>query len=346
MRVFRWIGLLLVVLGFAHAAILRPMTSATHPPADEIEPRPTDSWDQRLESQGKESRFVVQGRITQVESNEHPEAKTISLGTIEVTRHLKNGVSDLKTIPVEFRFDSYLDMTPDTEDVIWFVRERQSNGRYLVTDWKWGLDSLDLIMAAVARVDRTPIPNMPKPRATDQPISVVLAADDGQGRASTEIGVRSFEDNRFLIQFENHGRESLTVMTCLYGSLWRSKYPHYDLEIVDEQGQRIPLGPSAVCGTCEMAPLQTSDIVSIEPGEVFKTTIPHYMFKMGAPALEPGTYKVRLRYTAKRDVSVRAHSLRPSDQSLEELMKLLWEGAALSNWVTVHIEPKSRRVRH
>ena len=245
MRAFRWVGLL-VVLGLGHAAILRPMTRAKHPPADDVEPRPTDSWDQRLESQGKESRFVVQGRITQVESNEHPEAKTISLGTIEVTRHLKKGVSDLRTIPVEFRSDSYLDMTPDTEDVIWFVRERQSNGRYLVTDWKWGLDSLHRIMAAVARVDRTPLPNMSKPRAADQPISVVLAADDGQGRASTEIGLRSFGDNHFLIQFENHGPESLRRDDLLYGSLWRSKYPHYDLEIVDEQGQRN--SPGAVRG--------------------------------------------------------------------------------------------------
>src|SRR4051812_11210687 len=45
------------------------------------------------------------------------------------------------------------------------------------------------------------------------------------------------------------------------------------------------------------------------------------MVKMGAPALKPGIYKVRLRYTAKRDVSVRAHPLRPIDQSLEEAMK-------------------------
>ena len=337
-RAFTWIGLL-AVIGLGNAAMLRPTTGVNQPPPDEIAQRPIDPWDQQLERQGEESRFVVQGRVTRVDSTEHPEARTVALGTIEVTRHLK-GVSDLRTIPVEFRFDSYLDMRPDTEDVIWFVRERRGDGRYLVTDWKWGVDSLDRIMGAVARVDRTPVPGMPRPGAADQPISVVLAADDGRGRATTEIEVGSFRDIRFLIHFENHGRGPLSVMTCLYGSLWRSRYPYYDLEVVDEQCRRVPLGPFAVCGTGEMEPPRANDVIAIGPDEVFKATIPDYMIGMGAPALEPGTYTVRLRYTARRDASVRGDSPAPIDKRLEEAMRTLWEGTALTNQISVRIEPK------
>lgn len=340
-RAFAWIGLL-AVLGLGNAAMQWPTTGVKQPPRDEGTPRPTDPWDAQLERQGKESLFVVQGRVTQVESTEHPEAKTVALGTIEITRHLK-GVSDLRTIPVEFRFDSYLEMRPDTEEVIWFVRERQGSGRYLVTDWKWGVDSLDRIMESVARVDRTPVPGMPKPGAAERPISVVLAADDGRGRATTEIKVGSFRDIRFLIQFENHGREPHSVMTCLYGSLWQSKYPYYDLEVVDEQGRRVPLGPFGVCGTGEMEPRRAKDVVEVGPDEVFKATIPGYIIGMGAPALKPGTYTVRLRYTAKRDASVRGDAPTPIDKRLEEAMKTLWEGTALSNRITVQIEPKEGR---
>ncbi len=161
-----WSLTVLAVLGLGMAAIA---LSTNHQDADEVDEATTDPTERQLVRQCRDSLFVVQGRVTVVESTEHPEARTVSLGTIEITRHLK-GASDLRTIPVEFRFDSDLDMRPDTEDVIWFVRERKSNGRYPVTDWKWGIDSLDRIMDVVARVDRTPIPSMPNPGAADESI--------------------------------------------------------------------------------------------------------------------------------------------------------------------------------
>lgn len=343
-RTFAWIGFL-AVLGLGSSAMLWPTTHAKQPAAIAAEPRPAAAMDpqlemdQQLKRQSEECLFVVQGRIIQVESTEHPKGKTVSLGTIEVTRHLK-GRSDLRTIPAEFRFDSDVAMKPDTEDVIWFVRERQSDGRYLVTDWKWGLDSLDRITGAVARVDHTPIPNMPKPGAADQPISLAIAADDGRGQATTEIKRRSLPEIRFLIQFENQGLKALAVMPCLYGSMWHSKYPHYDLEIRDSRDQDVPLGGFAICGTGDMASARPRDVVPLRPGEVFRTAIPSYLIGMAAPRLKPGTYKVRLKYTAKRDASVRGNPPSSINKELEEAMKSLWEGTALSNWITVQIEPK------
>ena len=153
-------------------------------------------WDKRLEKMYKECVFVVLGRVTVIESDSHPGGKTVSVGKIEVQRHLK-GTSNIMTLECEFRFESLLYMKPDTDDLIWFVRKRLDNGRYLVTDWRWEKSSLDRIWAVMARVEKTRrIPNMPEPLPAEvtKGITVSLGVDDGERKALTAVSAKSLKE--------------------------------------------------------------------------------------------------------------------------------------------------------
>ncbi len=61
---------------------------------------------------------------------------------------------------------------------------------------------------------------------------------------------------------------------------------------------------------------------------------------MGWSGMTPGTYRVRLRYTGKRDATVWGYPSRPKDLGPEEWLKTVWEGTATSNWITVVIAPR------
>ena len=285
-------------------------------------------WDEKLKSMSKESEFVVLGRVTAVSSIRHPEGKTEAVGTIKVKRHLK-GTPNISEVDVIFRFGSHLSMKPDEENVIWFVRRENSGQRYLVTDWKWSSSSLGRVERILALVDKkTRIPNMPKPEPSEQPLSVVIAADDGTGRATTTKRLRSLDSLRLLVQFENHSDIKRTVMPCLDGSIVHWRYPHYDIEIRDEQNKLIRRGSIDRCGNVD--PFRVDDFVSLAKGEVFRTTVPVYAY-----TLKPGKYEMRLIYTAKQDASTKG--LWPVVDKIGDLIQTVWEGTLRSNWITIEI---------
>jgi hypothetical protein len=148
----------LILFGLVCLGLVLVDRPSRQPPASVTNGIPTDPVGETREQLVKlcrECRFIVLGRVTQVESVIHPRSplgRTVALGTIQVQRHLKD-ITDLEVLPVEFRFESTIEMRSDEGEDIWFVRDRQEGGRYLVTDWKWGPDSLDLILEAISRVD-------------------------------------------------------------------------------------------------------------------------------------------------------------------------------------------------
>jgi hypothetical protein len=291
-----------------------------------------EDWDARLDRQSRECLLVVVGRVTKIVSTSHPYGKTSSVAIIEVRRHLK-GISDVKTMEAEFRFESSLDMKLDDGDAIWFIREKLDNGRYLVADWKWGQDSLYRILSALNRTDKqTRIPGMPKPVPGPSPLSLSLAADDGQGNALITRKCASLQDVTLLVQFENRGNAPRSVMPCLDGSEDRRRYPYYDLEILDADGKPIPRQGIGFCGNID--PLRARDIVSLQPGEVFRTWAPWSLHN-----LPSGKYRIRLHYTAKQNTATNGIPLGQDDKEAKELIKAVWEGDLHSNWIDVEVVP-------
>jgi hypothetical protein len=287
-------------------------------------------WDAVLDEQTGKAVFVVVGRITKVVSNERiGPGKYRSVGIIEIRRHLK-GNADVKTIEVEFP----VDMKLDEEDVVWFIGKKLANGRYSFAGWKWGVESLSMILPSISRTDKTTrIPGMPKPAAGKEPLTVVLGIDDGTGRALESTRATSFGGIRLMVQFENRGSAPQAVMPVLDGCEVHWRFPHYDLEIRDAQGMQPPRQGVGRCGNVNH--LRTSDIVSLQPGEVFRTTGP-----WGRPNVPPGHYRVRLAYTAKRDTTTKGILIQENEKGVEEAMRSVWEGTIHSNWIDIEILPK------
>lgn len=289
-----------------------------------------DDSGEKLDDMSRECRFVVLGRITEVFSTDWSGDGTVATGSIEVRRHLK-GNHDARLLEVEFHFRSSLNMEPDMEDVIWFIRRQMDNGRYLVTDWKWSRDSVGRIEAAIARVDKnTRIPGMPPPSVTVAPLSVVLGADDGRGRAVTSVRAHSIHQVRLLAQFQNHGETPLAVMPVIDGSLTRRRFPYYDLEFSGSAGSVAGRQIEAICGNIN--PLARTDIVEILPGEVFRTRVPSFGYDLG-----PGKYRVRLKYTAGPPVTAAEVASRDIDDDLKTRIEKVWEGKIVSNWLEIEI---------
>ncbi len=289
-----------------------------------------EDWDAKLEAMSKQADCVVLGRVNQIVSTTDADGETIVVGTVRVQRYFKR-VSDAKTPDIELHFPGRRDVPPDRDDSILFLRKRPDGNRYEII-YRWDKRSADRVWEAVARVDRhTRIPNMPKPPKTTDPITVSLAADDGQGRALTKVQSKR-SDLVLLVQFENVGDAAHCVMPCLDGSLVQWRYPHYELEVFDAQGQPPPRVGVGRCGNVD--PWRTRDFVSLQPGEVFRTRAPTYYLPHRL-----GTYKVRLKYTAKRDLSLKGLSLGENEKGVAELMKTVWEGTAISNWIELRIIP-------
>ncbi len=135
---------------------------------------------------------------------------------------------------------------------------------------------------------------------------------------------------QFIAQFENHDSAAQAVMPRLDGSELHWRYPYYDIEIRDSTGKSIGRPGRSRCGNID--PLHTRDIVLLQPGEIFRTWFGHY-YMYGLP---PGTYRARLRYTAKQDLSKMGLS-GPDDPDMREQIKSVWEGTIESNWIDINV---------
>lgn len=289
-----------------------------------------DEWDEKLEAQARECSFVVLGRVTEVTSISYLNGETVAEGAIEVRRHLK-GSCDTRLFHCEFRFGSPLTNISHPDDAVWFIRKKLPSQRFLVTDWMWGRDSLGRILATIARVDRnTRIPGMPTPQRGSAPVSIVLGCDDGTENATTSIRVPAWTEVQFVAQFENHDSAAQAVMPQLDGSDVHWRYPHYDLEVRDSRGKPVASLGVGRCGNIDA--LHARDIVLLEPGEVFRTWLRPYR-----RALQPGSYRARLKYTARQDLSTRGLALAPDDPEVADKIKTVWEGSIESNWVYIEI---------
>jgi len=288
-------------------------------------------WDAKLEAMSKQADCVVLGRVNQIVSTTYADGETVAVGRVQVQRYFK-GVSDSKPLEVELRLPGrHHEVPPERDDMVLFLRKRPDSSYYEVI-YRWSKRSPDRVRQAVARVDKqTRIPNMPKPPKTKDPITVSLAADDGRGRALAKVQSKR-SDLVLLVQFENVSEAAHSVMPCLDGSIVQWRYPHYELEVLDAQGQPPPRAGMGRCGNVN--PWRTRDFVSLRPGEVFRTRAPTYYLPH-----RPGTYRVCLKYTAKRDLSLKGLSLGENEKGVAELMKTVWEGTAISNWIEVRIAP-------
>ncbi len=140
-----------------------------------------------------------------------------------------------------------------------------------------------------------------------------------------------------VVRFENRGQSDLAVMPALDGSDCRWRFPHYDLELAGPGDVARPFPPGGPrCGNVNQ--LTARDVVLLRPGEVFQTPVP-----LPASRLPAGGHRVRLRYTAKRDTTTRGMTVAP-EAGVEQAIKTVWEGTAVSNWVDVEIAPKAPAV--
>jgi hypothetical protein len=290
---------------------------------------------ERMLTRCRDAKLIVVGRITKVHSCEHPRGipgvGTVATATIKVERHLK-GTSDAETIEIQFQCESNLDLEPDDEDVIWFIRDKMDDGRHAVRDWKWGTSSARHIDWALGLVDRkTRIPGMPKAEPGKKPISLGLVATDEKGKGATSVRVGSLGDLTLLVQFENHQEGTRAVVPFLYGSDLGLRYPRYELEILDADGKAVPRRPVITCAT--VGELSKWDIVALEKGEVFRCQILSVQ-RYSAPN---GKYRVRVLYTAKQDATISVRPTRELDAQLSAALKTVWEGTLESNWIEVEV---------
>jgi hypothetical protein len=286
--------------------------------------------------QTRECTWVVLGRISEISSIKKSSNGTVLVGAIEVNRYLKGNPGE-NTVPVEFQYASSINLQPETENRIWFFRSKLENGRYLITDWRWNKEDTYRVLECIWKLDKTSgIPGMPKPFPGTQPITVSLAFDDGRGHAITSKETVSPHGALFLIQFENVHSKSCSVMPCLDGSVMRSRYPYYEFEIVDIAGKPVAQQGWACCGNVN--PFHKDDFVSLAPGEIFRTPA-----SAPWPELAPGKYKIRLRYTAKRDLNITGSPLGKNDKEVRQLLRNVWEGTVESNWVDLEVHSDEKK---
>lgn len=286
------------------------------------QPCPSEDWDARLEIQVKESTFVVLGRIESISSLTHPDAKTVAVGRMKVRRHLK-GASKVRNLGVEFHFESFLELKPDSKDYIWFIGPKLDNGRYLITNWRWGRDSIERIMAVISKVDKnTRIPNMREPLQADTAITVSLAVEDEQGHALTYARAHSLRQIRLWAQFHNRSKVPLSIL--------HRSFLYDTLEIVGPDGRRISRFSELCCG--DLLILRKEHIVQIGPNEVYRRILWTTGFR-----LAPGIYRARYKYTATQDLSSAAMIFNRGDEKLRQLLNNVWEGEIVSNWIEIEI---------
>ena len=100
--------------------------------------------------------------------------------------------------------------------------------------------------------------------------------------------------------------------------------------VVTKHGKPVAREGIARCGN--VTGWRTRDFVGVKPGEVFRCRIPVYR---RSPA--PGKYRVRLTYTAKRDLSIKSGLAGENAAGVKQLMKNVWEGVLHSNWIDLDI---------
>lgn len=291
-----------------------------------------EDWGSKLDAQAKASRFVVVGRLARMNSHTRLDGTTVSIGKIQVRKHLK-GASDLKFFDCEFPFKLDDSVSADTEEYIWFVHDKLPSGRFGVEGTRAPADYLALIRDKISRINKkkTPMPGLPKPRSDSAPVSVVLAFDNGTETAATSIRVAAGTQVTLIAQFENHDSAEHAVMPCLDASdvFWR--YPHYRIEVRDATGKAVTRHGVSMCGNVD--PLRARDIILLQTGEIFRTRFEHYMLD-GFP---PGSYRARLKYTAKQDQTAKGISPMPDDPDLLERIKTVWQGTIESNWIDIQV---------
>jgi hypothetical protein len=296
-------------------------------------------WNAKLEDRARNSEVVFLGRLVEVQPQTEPlaEKSFAAVGKIKVRRYLK-GRPKRSSIEVEFRTSTPFRRGPESEDVVYFIDKRLENGRYLAHPWRWSGSMWRSAEEAVFRTDkRMRIENMPRPEKPDKGISLSVAADDGQGRALTSIHISSYGDLELLAQFENHTKRGQTVMPPLDGSFVHWRYPHYDLEIVDVNGVAVPRRPLARCGNVNS--WKKRDFVSLAQGEVFRFRIPTNLYSY---ELAKGQYKLRVKYTAKRNLRLKGLS-GDNEKGVGRLMRSVWQGEVYSNWIEVRIADQEQR---
>jgi len=168
---------------------------------------------------------------------------------------------------------------------------------------------------------------------SDRAITLSTSIEADHGETFFSIVVSDFKDDRLRVEFENHDQANHSVMACLDGSTNKRRYPFYELEVVDDRGKPVPQREFLACGN--LNPWRIDDFIDLAKGDVYRIRIGVYPDWQ----LTSGYYKIRLKYTAKRDL--RRNGLMNQKVSVNHLMKNVWEGTLYSNWVSVEItDPK------
>ena len=155
-------------------------------------------WDRKLEEWAARSEVVCLGRFVGMRSQIEDETGEgfVTIDAIQVQRFLK-GRADQSRIDVEFRTPFRLSGRPDDSVTVNFVDRKLDNGRYLLHSMRWSgeLASWRAAERAIFHTDKnTHIQNMPRPKHPRRDVTLSLGADDGQGKALTDVRVADIQE--------------------------------------------------------------------------------------------------------------------------------------------------------
>jgi hypothetical protein len=267
----------------------------------------------------KQSQVVVWGRIVDGGSG--------SPGIVEVFAHrLFKG--SLESPRLRVRIVRNLSREDREEVSAWFLVRRR-DGLYeevapasLMADYYF--------MDVAARTERIPFPGM-EPRRVADAIVVDLGVDSGLGRVSKTPPQAIRADHLMLVgQVTNFG-PARPVLSASETSEINRGSPKIHLEIKDEAGRDAATpDPRFTCGNLS----ELGHFIDLNKGETLRFMV-HFHYER----LPPGVYSARLHYTVSREIK---HlnvdgSFRLPDEATLARAKTLWEGTAVSEWITFRV---------
>jgi hypothetical protein len=225
----------------------------------------------------------------------------------------------------------------DRDDLsAWFLVKRR-DGSYEEVAPASGMADY-YFMDIAARVDRTPFPGM-RPRKIGDGIVLDLGFDSGLGRVSKTPVEATRSDRLMLVgQVANFGAVRRVLGRSERSELGRGN-PGIVLEIKDRAGHDATgPAPRIMCGNLS----ELGDFVDLRDGQTLR-----FMVSFHYDDLQAGTYRARLRYTVKRDIEGLNVDgfFHPPDQATLTKAEALWEGTAVSDWITFTVEAAPRTER-
>lgn len=270
--------------------------------------------------------------VTTSQSND-PVYKTVATGVLRVSWWIKGPTSAQDAqIDVALRFKTSVTISAESEDQVWVLREIQTDGRRLITDWPWGIVMVPQFRAAAFRIEKSVrVPGITESgRMAD--ISLGLGIDTGRGTATKRGQIAVGQPVRLYLQIENKGQVRRVFTPPTGPLLDKQMLSEYVIEAETNTGE--PLLVSTSPGGLKQMPLKPCELIELDTGEIMRVALTAY-----TGHLKPGHYRLNARYTCH---DIDKNKLSPAGDtvaidSINKKLKLAWYGTIRSNTVDISI---------